>query len=92
MGCFWSHVGGISELCWVNFLKLYHLSNIFFEGSTWDKKIQTNEEEVRLMLKNGVALQKFGTTEDVANLVSFLISSGSSFATGSIWTLDGGQI
>lgn len=68
------------------------LGNIFFEGSTWDKKIQNNEEEVRLMLQNGVALQKFGTTGDVANLVSFLISPDSSFATGSIWKLDGGQI
>ena len=68
------------------------LGNIFFEGSTWQKKLEANEEEVQFMLKNGVALQKFGTTEDVANLVKFLISSDSSFATGSIWTLDGGQI
>ena len=65
--------------------------NIFFDGSTWDQKLKADEEVVQNMLKEKVALQKFGTPEDVANLVEYFLSSKSSFASGAIWTLDGGQ-
>jgi len=42
-------------------------------------------------LNRDVALGKLGVTEDVANLTAYLLSPVSGFATGSVWTLDGGQ-
>tara|TARA_B100001758_G_C18409154_1_gene614333 strand:- start:1244 stop:1996 length:753 start_codon:yes stop_codon:yes gene_type:complete len=68
------------------------LGNIMFEGSTWDKKIQDNEDQVKEMIENSVALNRFGTLNDVSSLVAYLASPSSSFATGSVWNLDGGQV
>lgn len=66
--------------------------NILFDGSVWSQKLVEEAELVQTMLTNGVSLSKFGTTQDVANLVAYLASPVASFSTGAIWTLDGGQV
>jgi len=66
--------------------------NILFEGSIWSKKMSNNIEEVRSMLHQNVALNRLGTPQEVANLVVYLASDKASFATGGVWTLDGGQV
>jgi len=66
--------------------------NILFDGSVWDKKLQTDAESVQAMLASNVALSRLGTPQDIADLAIYLASSRSAFATGSIWTLDGGQV
>jgi NAD(P)-dependent dehydrogenase (short-subunit alcohol dehydrogenase family) len=66
--------------------------NILFDGSVWDRKIKQDPEGVRRILDRDVALSRLGTPRDVANLVAYLASPQAVFATGSIWTLDGGQI
>jgi len=65
--------------------------NIKFNGSVWEKKLDSNPEEVKNMLKNEVPLQTLGDTEDIANLVAFLLSDYAKFITGEIITSDGGQ-
>ncbi len=66
--------------------------NILFPGSTWDKKIQNGKDAVYEMIRNEVALNKFGTPEDIANMALFLASSKAKFITGSIFEVDGGQV
>jgi 3-oxoacyl-[acyl-carrier protein] reductase len=66
--------------------------NILFEGSVWSRKLAEDEQAVQDMLRSNVALSKLGTPQDVARLVAYLASSVSSFATGAVWTLDGGQV
>ena len=63
-----------------------------FEGSIWEKKLKKNPSLVKKLLKNEVSLHRFGTPKDIANLAVFLSSSKSSFITGSIYVVDGGQI
>ncbi len=65
--------------------------NILFEGSTWDVKYKKNPENIKIMLKEKVPLEKFGEPSDVADLVLYLISPISKFCTGSIFKIDGGQ-
>lgn len=65
--------------------------NILFEGSVWQRKLAEGADAVAEMLNRDVALGKLGVTEDVANLTAYLLSPVSGFATGSVWTLDGGQ-
>ena len=65
--------------------------NILADGGTWDKKMKENPEAVRYMLENKVPLQRFGTPQEVADLILFLSSEKAAFITGSCVVIDGGQ-
>ena len=66
--------------------------NILFDGSVWSRKSDEDADAVRAMLERDVALASLGTTRDVASLVAYLASPRAGFATGGVWTLDGGQV
>lgn len=66
--------------------------NIFFEGSVWQKKMSQSHKSVSEILDKSVALRTLGQPEDVASLCAYLLSPKSKFMTGSILTVDGGQI
>jgi NAD(P)-dependent dehydrogenase (short-subunit alcohol dehydrogenase family) len=68
------------------------VGNMLFDGSVWSKQLALEGDEVASMLKTQVALGRFGVPNDVANLVAFLASDRSGFATGAVWALDGGQV
>jgi len=65
--------------------------NIIHENSIWAKKLQQQPLKTKKMLREEVALQRLGHPKEVADLVLFLASSRAAFATGAVWTLDGGQ-
>lgn len=65
--------------------------NILFANSVWADKLKKDGRAVHRMLEKDVALGCLGTASDVANLVAYLASPCSRFASGAIWTLDGGQ-
>jgi len=65
--------------------------NILFEGSVWARKIAEDKERVDVMLEQDVSLNRLGVPQDVASLAAYLVSERANFATGGIWTLDGGQ-
>jgi 3-oxoacyl-[acyl-carrier protein] reductase len=66
--------------------------NIFFKGSTWEKKIKKKEKIVKKTLKDEVSLQKFGSTTDITGIIDYLINSNSNFINGSVFVVEGGQI
>jgi 3-oxoacyl-[acyl-carrier protein] reductase len=66
--------------------------NILFDGSVWSHKLVEDASSVQTMLEKEVALGRLGSPTDVANLVTYLVSPCSSFASGGVWTLDGGQV
>jgi 3-oxoacyl-[acyl-carrier protein] reductase len=66
--------------------------NIMFDGSVWSRKLAENAGAVKTMLERDVALGKLGAPRDVAELVAYLASTRAGFATGGVWTLDGGQV
>lgn len=65
--------------------------NILFEGSVWKRKLAAAADAVYAMLQREVPMSRLGTAEDVAALVVYLASARAAFATGAVWTLDGGQ-
>jgi 3-oxoacyl-[acyl-carrier protein] reductase len=65
--------------------------NIFFEGGTWEKKLNNNSEAVLKSIQDNVPLNRFGTPEEIADAALFLCSPRSSFITGSVLIIDGGQ-
>lgn len=66
--------------------------NILFDGSVWSRKLSEDASAVKNMLQSDVALARLGTPRDVAELTAYLASPRASFATGGVWTLDGGQV
>jgi 3-oxoacyl-[acyl-carrier protein] reductase len=66
--------------------------NIIFEGSVWEKKLVDDKDRIVAMLNQSVSLNRLGTPQDVASLSTYLVSERANFATGGVWTLDGGQI
>ena len=47
-------------------------------------------DEVRTGIEGMVAMKRYGTNEEVANLAVFLASDESSYCTGGFYTIDGG--
>ncbi|MEN9862355.1 MAG: hypothetical protein RLZZ601_119 [Pseudomonadota bacterium] len=66
--------------------------NILFDESVWARKLSENAPAVQSMLERDVALGCLGKPQDIANLAIYLSSVHANFATGGIWTLDGGQV
>ena len=66
--------------------------NILSDGSVWARKLVEDASAVQNMLGSDVALGRLGTPQDVAELVAYLASARTDFATGGVWTLDGGQV
>jgi len=66
--------------------------NVLFDGSVWSRRLEEDPDAVREMLERDVSLGRLGTLRDVADLVAYLASPRAGFATGGIWTLDGGQV
>jgi 3-oxoacyl-[acyl-carrier protein] reductase len=65
--------------------------NLLFDGSVWARKLADDPGAVEDMLARDVALGRLGSVREVADLVAYLASPRASFATGGVWTMDGGQ-
>lgn len=66
--------------------------NVLSNGSVWARKLAEDEGAVQNMLERDVALGRLATPKEVAELVAYLASARADFATGGVWTLDGGQV
>ena len=65
--------------------------NILFPDGNWDKKQKIDIDDIKKMLNEKGPLKKFGTPEDIGNMVAFLLSPRASFITGGNFIIDGGQ-
>ena len=65
--------------------------NIYFEGGSWDKKINQDKEQVDKIIKSKVPMNRFGLPEEIAASAVFLCSDKASFITGATLVIDGGQ-
>jgi len=65
--------------------------NIFFNNGVWDKKLKANPDAVKSYIQSNVPMNRFGEIQDIANTALFICSEKSSFTTGSVFVVDGGQ-
>jgi 3-oxoacyl-[acyl-carrier protein] reductase len=65
--------------------------NVYFEGGSWDEKIQKDKNKIQKLVKSSVPMNRFATTDEIADSAVFLCSDRASFITGSVLVIDGGQ-
>jgi 3-oxoacyl-[acyl-carrier protein] reductase len=65
---------------------------VSFEGSYWDEIIKTNPNKVNDFLSHHQAVNRFGKPEEIASVVTFLVSDFATFMQGSIVPVDGGNM
>jgi 3-oxoacyl-[acyl-carrier protein] reductase len=70
---------------------IVNLGNVIFSGSTWEDKINKDEESVQRYLDAEVPANRFATLDEISDLISFMASTKCEFMTGAVINVDGGQ-
>ena len=65
--------------------------NVYFEGGSWDEKIQQDKKRVDEIIKSTVPMNRFATPQEIADSAVFLCSDRANFITGATLVIDGGQ-
>jgi 3-oxoacyl-[acyl-carrier protein] reductase len=65
--------------------------SIRFPGGSWDRRVKEDPEKMASWVEENLPLGRFGTVEEVANLVTFLASPRASLLTGTCIPVDGSQ-
>ncbi len=65
--------------------------SIRFPGGSWDKRCIADPEGMNKFVESELPIGRFGSVEEVANVVCFLASEKSSLVAGACINVDGGQ-
>ena len=65
--------------------------SISFPGGSWEKRQQADPQSIADFVERELPFGRFGTPEEVANVVAFLCSDRASWMSGSCVVVDGAQ-
>ncbi len=65
--------------------------SICFPGGSWDRRMRADPDGTTQFMKSAIPFGRFGTPEEVADVVVFLCSERAGWMTGACVTVDGGQ-
>jgi 3-oxoacyl-[acyl-carrier protein] reductase len=65
--------------------------SILWEGGGWQRRQQADPDATNDLIRREMPLGRFGTVEEVANLVAFVCSQQASLVNGACIAVDGGQ-
>ena len=65
--------------------------SILHETGNWKKRMEENPGKIKAFVENEIPAGRFGTVEEVANVVAFLASEKASWIDGASVNVDGGQ-
>jgi 3-oxoacyl-[acyl-carrier protein] reductase len=62
-----------------------------FPGGSWGRRLAEDPEGMRRFVEQNIPMGRFGTPQEIANVVVFLCSDRASWVTGACINVDGGQ-
>jgi 3-oxoacyl-[acyl-carrier protein] reductase len=65
--------------------------SIRFPGGSWDQRVKEDPEGMEEWVKENLPLGRFGSREELADFVTYLVSPKASLVTGACVPVDGGQ-
>lgn len=65
--------------------------SIRFPGGSWDKKCKSDPAAMADFIKSEIPMGRFGTSQEIGDVIAFLASERASWITGSCLNVDGGQ-
>ena len=65
--------------------------SILWKGGGWDRRQQADPDGIADFIRHEMPLGRFGTVDEVANVVTFVCSRQASLVNGAVIAVDGGQ-
>jgi 3-oxoacyl-[acyl-carrier protein] reductase len=65
--------------------------SVAFPGGSWGRRLEEDPEGMARFITENIPMGRFGTPEEIADVVTFLCSDRASWVTGACINVDGGQ-
>jgi 3-oxoacyl-[acyl-carrier protein] reductase len=65
--------------------------SILFPGGSWERRVRDDPDGMAAFVERELPWGRFGTVDEIADVVAFLVSPRASWVVGACVVVDGGQ-